>query len=78
MVTVMIYNTGTNSPNFNMMQSVMPIATLARVPRKVALVQRYVNTIPQSFRFPKSCEISRLLWISVICSPSIVAYVLDI
>ena len=53
-VNVMIYNTGSCVPSFNMMQSVLSFVTLAPIPRKVTLVQRYVNTIPQSFRFPRS------------------------
>ena len=36
-VSVMVYNTGSRSPNFNMMQSVMTIVTLTPIPRKVHL-----------------------------------------
>ena len=65
MVNVMIYTAGSHSPSFNMMHSVLSVLTLAPIPWKVTLVQLYVNTIPQSFRFPKSCEISRLPCITV-------------
>ena len=34
-VSVMVYNTGSRSPNFTMMQSVMTIVTLTPIPRKV-------------------------------------------
>ena len=34
-VSVMVYNTGTRSPNFTMMQSMMMIVTLTPIPRKV-------------------------------------------
>ena len=34
-VSVMVYNTGSRSPNFGMMQSVMTIITLTAIPRKV-------------------------------------------
>ena len=38
-VNVMIYNTGSRSPSFNIMQSVLSNVTLAPIPRKVTLVQ---------------------------------------
>ena len=34
-VSVMVYNTGSRSPNFTMMQLVMTIVTLTPIPRKV-------------------------------------------
>ena len=34
-VSVMVYNTGSCSPNFTLMQSVMTIVTLTPIPRKV-------------------------------------------
>ena len=34
-VSVIVYNTGSRSPNFTMMQSVMTIVTLTPIPRKV-------------------------------------------
>ena len=34
-VSAMVYNTGSRSPNFTMMQSVMTIVTLTLIPRKV-------------------------------------------
>ena len=34
-VSVMVYNTGSRSPNFTMMQSMMTIVTLTQIPRKV-------------------------------------------
>ena len=34
-VSVMVYNTGSRSPNFTMIQSVMTIVSLPRNPRKV-------------------------------------------
>ena len=34
-VSVMVYNTGSRSPNFIMMQSLMTIVTLTPIPRKV-------------------------------------------
>ena len=34
-VSVMVYHTGSRSPNFTMMQSVMTLVTLTPIPRKV-------------------------------------------
>ena len=34
-MSVMVYNTGSRSRNFTMMQSVMTIVTLTPIPRKV-------------------------------------------
>ena len=34
-VSVMVYNTGSRSPSFTMMQSVLAIVTLTPIPRKV-------------------------------------------
>ena len=74
-VNMMVYNTGSRSSSFITMQSVMSIVTLAPIPRKVTLVQRYLNTILQFVRFPKSCKISHLPSISVICTRFPVAFV---
>ena len=38
-VSVMVYNTGSRSPNFTMMQSVMTLVTLTPIPRKVHFPQ---------------------------------------
>ena len=57
-VSVMVYNTGSRSSNFTMMQSVMTIVTLAPIPRKVhctllIVPQKNGNlTIERSFATP--------------------------